>query len=351
MGKKIKWGVIGCGGIAARRTIPEFLEMADQAELISVMCRTQESAKSIASQFNVQHWCNTEQELLDQDIDAVYIASPQHVHCKQVIMAAEAGKHILCEKPLALNADEATQMKNAIKKANIKFMMAFCMRNNIYNNKARELVQAGTIGQLVMGRAELTCWYPPIPGAWRQDKAISNGGSLIDMGSHCLDMLEWIMDSKIVEVTGFQDKMTHDYPTDVEDASTILVRFDNGAHGIIDNYFNLPDASAQNSLELHGTKGSIIGKGTIGQDPTGTMFSIIQDKESAYNANQERNIDVKRQEYQLEGQGLYGQMINQLSRCILDDTEPPITIDDGCHSVKLVNAIYTAVKERRIIKV
>jgi len=351
MNKKIKWGIIGCGGIAARRTIPEFMTMSKNAELVSVMDISSKTAEKVAIKFGIPHHCANENELLKQDIDAVYIATPQNVHCKQAVQAAEAGKHILCEKPIAISLREVDAIQSAVEKAGVKFMLGFCMRNNVYNQKARELVQAGALGQIVMGRAELTCWYPPISGAWRQDISISHGGSLIDMGTHCLDILEWIMGSKIKEVTGFQTLMTHKYPTPIEDASTILLRFENGAHGIVDNYFNLPDAAAQNRLELHGTKGSIIGQGTIGQDPTGKMFSIVQAQETGYNADQVRNEEVDRQDYALEGIGLYGQMINVFSKCIIEDKEPPVTLEDGRHSVAVVDAIYQAVKEQKVVKV
>jgi len=334
-----------------RRTIPELVGMSSEAELVSVMDIDADRAKAVAEKFNVPHYCTTEEELLKQDLAAVYIATPQNMHCKQVVQAAEAGKHILCEKPIAVDIEEVGKMEAAVKKAGVKFMLGFCMRNNVYNKKARELVQSGALGQVVMGRAQLTCWYPPIPGAWRQDISISHGGSLIDMGTHCLDLLEWIIGSKIVEVAGFQDLMTHEYPTKIEDASTIIVRFANGAHGFVDNYFNLPDAAAQNSLEIHGTKGSIIGQGTIGQDPTGRMFSIIQPQETGYNANQVRDNEVKREEYKFEGIGLYGQMIDAFSKCIVNNTEPPVTLEDGKHSVNLVNAIYKAVNEKRVITV
>ena len=351
MAAKIKWGVIGCGGIAARRTIPEFKKMASNAELVSVMDISAERARAVAQQFGIAHWCSTEKELLKQPVDAVYIATPQNMHTCQVIQSAKAGKHVLCEKPVAVSIREVDRMEAACRKAGVKFMLGFCMRNNVYHKKARELVQSGSLGQMVMGRAQLTCWYPPIPGAWRQDIAISHGGALIDMGTHCLDILEWIMDTRIVEITGFQDLRTHKYPTPIEDTSTILARFGNGAHGIIDNYFNIPDAAAQNSLELYGTKGTLIGQGTIGQDPTGKMFSILQAQETGYNANQVRNVEAQRQEYRLEGIGLYGQMIDIFSRCIMDNTPPPVTLADGRHSVNVVNAVYKAVQTRKVVKV
>ncbi|MBU4212022.1 MAG: Gfo/Idh/MocA family oxidoreductase [Kiritimatiellae bacterium] len=351
MPAKIKWGVIGCGGIAARRTIPEFKKMVSNAELVSVMDISAERARAVAQQFGIPHWCTTEKELLRQSVDAVYIATPPNMHCRQVIQAAKAGKHILCEKPVAVSIREIDRMEAACQAAQVKFMLGFCMHHNVYNKKARDLVQSGALGQMVMGRAELTCWYPPIPGAWRQDLAVSHGGALIDMGTHCLDILEWIMDTRIVEVTGFQDQRTHKYPTPIEDTSTILVRFGNGAHGIIDNYFNIPDAAAQNSLELYGTKGTLIGQGTIGQDPTGKMFSILQAEETGYDANQVRNVEAQRQEYRLEGIGLYGQMIDIFSRCIMDNTAPSITLADGRHSVAVVLAIYEAIRKRKVVKV
>jgi predicted dehydrogenase len=351
MAKKVRWGVIGCGGIASRRTIPEFVKMASKAELVSVMDISAERAEAVAKQFGIPHFCTTEQEVLAQDIDAVYIATPSNKHAEQTIMAAQAGKHILCEKPMAISVEEVDAMSAAIEKAGVKFMLGFCMRNNVYNRKARELVQSGKLGKMVMGRAELTCWYPPIPGAWRQNSKVSKGGAFVDMGTHCLDILEWIMGSKVVEVTGFQDLLVHEYPTNVDDTSTILVRFENGAHGVIDNYFNLPDAAAQNALELHGTKGSIIAQGTIGQDPTGKMFSILQPQETGYDANQVRNNEVAREEYKLEGIGLYGQMIDIFSDCILNDTEPLVPLSEGRHSMQVVEAVGRAMQEKRVVRV
>lgn len=351
MSKTVRWGVIGCGGIAARRTIPEFQKLVTNAQLVSVMDIDAPRAQEVARQFQVPHACGSEAELLKQNLDAVYIASPPHLHCQQIIQTAQAGKHILCEKPLAINEAEMDQIEAACAKAGVQFMLGFCMRNNIYHVKARELVQAKKLGQMVMGRAQLTCWYPPIANAWRQNIALSHGGCLIDMGNHCLDILEWIMDTVVVEVTGFQNRMTHAYATDIEDASTIAVRFKNGAHGIVDNYFNLPDAAAQNALELHGTRGSLIAAGTIGQEPTGKMFSILQEQETGYDAGQTRTQPAQRQEYHLQGSGLYAQMITQFSDCIMKKTPSPVTLADGRHSVRLVEAIYRAVKEKKVITV
>src|SRR5262249_9576040 len=106
------------------------------------------------------------------------------------------------------------------------------------------------------------------------------------MDTHGLDLLEWIMNAPIIKIADFQDRLTQTYPTDIKNTSTVIARFANGAHGIIDNYFNLPNAAAQNALELHNSKGSILATGTIGQDPTGEMFSILQPATMSYQADQ-----------------------------------------------------------------
>lgn len=347
----LRLGVIGAGGIACRRTIPEVVRDLDNVAIASVMDINPATAEQVAKEFDVPHYCSTEAELLDRDdVDAVYIATPQNAHCKQALMAAEAGKHVLCEKPMAVSVAECRRMEAACKEAKVKFMLGFCMRYNAYNQKALDLARAGKFGQFVMGRAQLTCWYPPIPGAWRQDISVSHGGSLLDMGTHCLDLLEQIMGASVREVFAFQNRLTHDYPTEIEDTSTVLARFENNAHGIVDTYFNLPDAAAQNSLEIHGTTGSLIGKGTIGQDPTGEMFTIFHEQ-GAYNANQVRDTKPEHEEYHLEGKGIYGTLVGKFAEAVLNDTEPEISFADGIHSAKVVAAIYQSAREGRAARV
>ena len=110
----------------------------------------------------------------------MHTATPQDVHCRQVLLGAQYGKHVLCEKPIAVSLREADDMLEACAKAGVMLGVDYNMRFHAYNLKTRELVAEGRLGQLVMGRAQLTCWYPPTPGAWRQDISISHGGPLID---------------------------------------------------------------------------------------------------------------------------------------------------------------------------
>ncbi len=348
MTRKLRLGVIGCGGIAARRTIPETVRFVQDAEIVSVMDTSRDRAEQVARDFSILHWCTDERALLDREVDAVYIASPPSAHCQQMTLAAGSGKHVLCEKPMALSAAEVDAMATACR-PETKFMLGFCMRFNLNNRKARELVHSGALGKPVMGRAQLTCWYPPIPGAWRQDLRAGGGGSFLDMGTHCVDLLEWIMGSRVTEVVAFQDQLVQKYPTPVEDTSTVLLRFRNGAHGVVDNFFNVPDAASPNALELYGSSGSMQARGTIGQSPGGTL-RVIRERQADYEAAQVRENAREEEEIRLESTGIYAAMIQSFVASILDDTPTPIGLDDGRHSVELADAVYRSARGHRIVK-
>ncbi|MGC8972146.1 MAG: Gfo/Idh/MocA family protein, partial [bacterium] len=175
----INWGVIGCGGIAYRRTIPEGIKKAKNARLVAVMDVDKDKAREAGEKFGVEYYTNIEDILSDARIQAVYIATPVYLHKDQVVKSALAGKHILCEKPLALNSKEAESAIEICKKNNVKLGVGYMMRFHSLHNKAKEMIKNGELGEIVFARAQLSCWYPPISGAWRQDPTLGGGGSLI----------------------------------------------------------------------------------------------------------------------------------------------------------------------------
>ena len=186
--ERIKWAVLGCGGIARRRTIPEGIVPARNAAIVAVHDLNPQANAEVARQFEAQAAASVE-ELLRCDADAVYIATPPNVHCEQTLACARAGKHVLCEKPLGLTVAEAGAMMSACAQAGVRLGTAFMMRFHAQHQAALRLIRDGQLGQPVFARAQLSCWYPPLPGAWRQDPATGGGGSLMDMGGHCLDLL------------------------------------------------------------------------------------------------------------------------------------------------------------------
>ncbi|HEO70078.1 MAG TPA: Gfo/Idh/MocA family oxidoreductase, partial [Candidatus Hydrogenedentes bacterium] len=183
---KTKWGVLGSGGIARRRTIPEGILAAENAELSIVFDADPAVNKAVAAEFGVKA-AASEQEMLDSDCDVVYVATPAHLHCAQVLACAEAGKHVLCEKPLGMDVAEGERMASACREKGVKLGVGLMMRFHAQHQAALQLLRDGKLGTPVLARAQLSCWYPKMEGAWRQDPKQGGGGALIDMATHLYD--------------------------------------------------------------------------------------------------------------------------------------------------------------------
>jgi len=345
---QVKWGVIGVGGIALRRTLPGAVVGSPRAKFVAVMDVRAEAVLQAAQQFHIARSYTDEQELLsDPGVQAVYIATPVHLHAQHIKMAAEAGKHVLCEKPITLTIEQAEESIETCKKAGVLLGVAYMMRFHSLNAAARDLVARGDLGRVVAGRAQLTCWYPPMPGSWRQDPETGLGGSLADLGSHCIDLLEFITGSKVVSVCAMNHSLVHDYRS--EDTSTVLLRMDNGAQMMVASLFNVPDAASRGLLEIYGTKGALYGEGTIGQMPTGKITAMLSDQ-SEYDAQQER--EPSSQTFDLEAQpiDMYAAEIEDFSRAVLEGRPPAVPGEEGLWNVEVLDACYRSSRERREIE-
>ncbi|MBC7289165.1 MAG: Gfo/Idh/MocA family oxidoreductase, partial [Armatimonadetes bacterium] len=260
----VKWGVIGCGGIADRRTIPEGFMASPLAELVIVQDAAEERARAVAEKYGVAEWSTDERAVVEHpDVEAVYVATPTYLHHDHVIMAAQAGKHVLCEKPLALNVPQAEEMVEACHDAGVKLGVNFMMRFHACHQWLRQAIVSGRLGKPVLAKAELTCWYPPIPGAFRQDPKLGGGGALIDMGNHCIDLVEYLFGQRVRRVACFVANLVQGYAS--EDTAAVIAELDGGAIAMVNALFNVPDAAAKNMLMLYGSRGGAYTFGTIGQ--------------------------------------------------------------------------------------
>lgn len=344
--KKISWGVVGSGGIARRRTIPEGIVPAVNAELKVVYDLNPKSNGEVALQFGAKAAGGLD-ELLTSDIDAVYIATPANLHCEQVCAAARAGKHVFCEKPLGMSVKETEKMIEVCRKSGVTFGTAFLMRFSSQHLEAARLIREGHLGKPVYGRAQLSCWYPPMAGAWRQDPKIGGGGSLIDMGGHCIDLMEMFF-GEVERVACFTGNTVHDYQT--EDSAVAMISFKSGATATVDTFFCIPDASSKNRLELYGSKGSILAEGTIGQAPAGTMRAFLETGDGGYNASQMRQDG--------SGQGIapsplntYRAEIEEFSQALLEKRQPLCSAEIGLKSQKILAACYRSAKTGKAEKI
>ena len=343
---RVAWGVIGSGGIALRRTIPEGIVPAANARLVAVYDVNQEINRQAAERFGARAAANLD-ELLAADVEAVYVATPVHAHREQVLACARARKHVLCEKPLGLNVAEAEEMVAACRQAGVLLGTALMMRFHSRHRAALELIRRGRLGQPVYARAQLSCWYPPIEGAWRQDPALGGGGALMDMGGHCLDLLEMFFGPmrRLVCLTA---RAVHGYA--VEDGATVLVEFANGALGTVDTFFSIPDEASENVLELYGSLGAILARGTIGQGSGGFMVARLRGEQAGYDAQQARaaagGIEIAP-----EPVNLYRAEIEEFSRAVREGRPPAVSGEDGLRNQRLLAACYESARTGKMVEV
>jgi len=171
--EKLRLGVIGAGGVARRKTIPAIRE-SKRCRVVAVMDVAK--VKEIADELGVAKAYEREADLLDDaEVEAIYIASPVHRHLDQIAASAKRKKHVLCEKPLARTVEEAERAVEACRDAGVFLQEGYMMKFHGAHTTIKRLIDEGRLGRIVYIRAQLSCWYPPIRGAWRQDPALGGG--------------------------------------------------------------------------------------------------------------------------------------------------------------------------------
>ena len=343
---KIKWGVLGGGGIADRRTIPGML-MAQNAELNSIMEVNPEFAQSLCAKYNAPHaYGNAEELLANSEVDAVYIASPVVYHKQQILAAADAGKHILVEKPVALTARDAQEAAEYCEKKGVKLAAGFMMRFASSHRKMKELIAQGKLGDVVTASGQFTCWYPDIENAWRQKTNLSGGGALMDMGVHVIDILQYILGSRIIRVGAFAATKTFSY--EVDDSSSLLVSFENGAWGNINANFNIPDEAAKWRIEFYGTRGRIIGDRTIGQVEGGEVDALFTAGDAFYDAAQDEK-SVGREDFCIETGNMYTKEIESFGESVLAGKPLDCPAAEAVYVQRVAEAAYESARTGRFI--
>ena len=225
----LNWLLIGVGDIAVRRVIPA-IEAEPRSRLYGVVSRN--PAKGLL--YGVQHsWATLDEALQDPAIDAVYVATPVFLHAPQSVAALRAGKHVLCEKPMALNYAEASAMVEAGRQSGRQFGIAYYRRGYPKLHRARQLIADGAIGRPVL--AEINChdWFTAEDGqrAWLLDPAKAGGGPLYDTASHRIDVLNFLFGKPLAVAAQLSNAV---HQTAVEDNATLLIEYGNGVRGIVD---------------------------------------------------------------------------------------------------------------------
>ena len=332
---RIKWCVIGAGGIADRRTIPAILKNED-SELAAVMDRVPAVAESIGKKYGVPYFNTVEEMLASVACDAVYIGTPVTCHYEQAMAALQYDKHVFVEKPVAFDGKQSRALVDAFKKAKKQLTIGYMMKYHNLHEQAKSLILKGEIGQVNSVRAQFTCWYPDIPGAWRQKKSLGGGGAIMDLGVHCIELLEFLLDDEIADVKAIYSTRTFSY--EVEDGAVIVFKTHGGVLGHIDVNFNVPDPASESKLELYGSKGYIICKGTMGQEETGTLAHLYAPQE-AYSAQQNRTVNEPTV-YQGGGANLYEKQIALFCESLKKGEPDYFYADRAVQVQEIVDKIY-----------
>ncbi len=331
----IKWCVIGAGGIADRRTIPALLS-DDNNKLVAIMEKAEALCKSLGEKYSVPAYTDAEQMLKECDCDAVYIGTPVFCHYEQAMLALKYGKHVFIEKPVALDSKQGKELVDAFKKAGKLIFVGYMMKYHNLHEKAREIIKEGGIGDANSVRLQFTCWYPDIKGAWRQNKALGGGGAIMDLGVHCIELAEYILDDEIIDAKAMYSTKTFSY--EVEDGAVVIFKTKKGTLGHIDVNFNIPDAASESKLEIYGSKGYIIAKGTLAQEEVGEMAHLYA-PQGDYDAAQSR-VTSEPVTYNGGNGNLYLKQINNFCEHIKKGDIDYSYADKAVHVQEIVDKVY-----------
>ncbi len=322
--QKIKWGVLGTANIARYATIPG-LKKAEHCQLYAIAGRSLEKAQAFKEEFGFEKaYGSYDQLIADKEVQAIYIPLPNHLHLEWVEAALKNGKHVLCEKPLALNADQARRMYACAKENNVFLMEAYAYLHSPYVQSLKDDLASGIIGQLdYIESAFITQGYKEDFRLYKE----YGGGALYDLGCYCTTMILSLVDSEpdLVKANAeFSDR-----GVDVNTAA--ILRFKNGVRAS----FNVGMILGQNTnsrfdrLYIHGTKGSIRSQVEYNQEGQ-VSYEIV---ENGWSDNKviEREIVVPHN-YALE--------LEQLNQCIMGNEKPHISAEFSIKNAELLDRIF-----------
>jgi predicted dehydrogenase len=245
----LTWLVVGIGDISAKRVLPAILA-EPHSRLAGIV--TRDPAK--AAPYGVPSWASLEIALGACPAQAVYIATPVFVHASQTIAALRAGRHVLCEKPMAMDYQQAVAMQQATEESGRTLGIAYYRRMYPKVERARELLDAGAIGRPVFAEATSHDWFYPAGAAreWLLDPLKAGGGPLYDIACHRIDLMNYLF-GRPVRAMGCRSTLVH--PIAVEDNATVLTEHDSGVRGMVDVRWH--SRVARDEFRIRGTEGEM----------------------------------------------------------------------------------------------
>ncbi|ERM80594.1 hypothetical protein P872_12960 [Rhodonellum psychrophilum GCM71 = DSM 17998] len=256
---EVRWGILGAGAVCELKSAPA-MNLVPNSRLVAVMRRDEEKVKDYAQRHGVEKWYTDAQALVnDPEVSAIYIATPPDAHLELTKMAAEAGKPVYVEKPMARTHAECLEMIEVCEKAGVPLYVAYYRRSLPHFVRIKELIQSGAIGEvrtlhIDMKKPQRHQKKEALESNWRVNPEIAGGGYFYDLASHQFDYLDFLL-GPIAQVKGFCTNQGQQYPA--EDLVTAAFRFENGVLGTGNWCFTTAADTESDRTVIYGSKGTI----------------------------------------------------------------------------------------------
>ena len=329
----LQWGVVGASTIGREWMVPAINAQAD-SKVAAVASSDPERGRRYANELGIPKvYASLADLLAEPAIDAVYIGTTNEWHEPQALAAVSAGKHVLCEKPLALSVDSARKMVAAADAAGVVMGTNHHLRNAATHRKMHELIQSGAVGRPLAARVFHAVHLPPHLQSWRINRPEAGGGVILDITVHDADTLRFTLGDEVLEVTAMSASQGMGR-AGLEDAVMGVMRFREGVIAQFHDAFTAPHAYT--GLEVHGTEASLYGRDVMTQRPMGTV--------TIRRGGDEEAIPV-------EHENLYERSVRCFNAAIRGEGEPAASGVDGVRSLAVALAVRESAQTGRSVRV
>ncbi|MBO1512554.1 Gfo/Idh/MocA family protein [Metabacillus bambusae] len=323
----VRWGILSTANIGQEQLIPA-IHRSKNAEIVAI-ASSRDTISEIAERLNIPHTHSSYEALLqDPTIDAVYIPLPNHLHKKWVIEAAKYGKHVLCEKPATLNSSDTEEMIAVCHDQNVKFMEAFMYQFDPMNQRVRDIIASGEIGDVKLMRSSFSYYLGDRETNIRMKKNVG-GGALYDVGCYCIHAIRNIIGSEPIDIKA---TAKIDTATGVDITTTVQMELENGIQATFDCSFDMYESQY---YEVIGTKGKI-----------SVPFAFRPDQHGGGIIKVEKQNDERIEKYQADN---YVLEVEHFSQVILDNKQPIYTAENAIQNMRVIEACLEAIETGRVI--
>jgi 1,5-anhydro-D-fructose reductase (1,5-anhydro-D-mannitol-forming) len=330
VGHMIRYGIAGFGLHAIKRLMPGF-SASENSRAVALSRRNFAQAQADAVQYGVQAFATTRQLCESPDVDAVFVSSPNSIHLEDVLTAIEHGKHVLCEKPMAVDASEAEQMVSAAHSRGVHLGVAQCFRFCETLARIRHSVQCQEIGHIISIRIDFS--FPGVNSArrWLHNASLAGGGPIADVGVHCLDAMRYILADEPLTCSALT---AHDeHSGTVESSAVLSLRFSRDTLGSSFVSFRAPYRTI---IDLTGTEGSIVARDGLNVDWPVT----VEIRTSS---------GVRKEE--MSNASAYARQVDAFSATIESGSEFPATAEDGLQNQRILDALYLSSRTHHEVEI